>query len=464
MGREIVYCNLCGIRILEDDLLKGRALTLLDKVFCAACKAKAFSQMRAGEAEAENTLSPPPPDLMEDDHEPTEVVPRRAGARLAAPPTMRPMTRKQSSMMPIIVGGIVGFAATILLVVVIIVRKNEGKTKPIDDPGGTTPITGTDATPESAAARAMNELNKFARRDPTQVDAILAKCNELEGAIRGSAYVEEFNRIRRAAENVREKNQKGKSLDDLVERAKAAAKSDTDYTRYGEIIRMFESARETATKEMPEKVFDIREAQREYSEPYESAAKNAADDITTYAAQLASEKRFANAVAVIDSRFPAKYRESKAWKQLKAQRDQYEAQSKVSGTGSTDPTDWKGYFRRAGNSLGSKDWRKAREDYKKGLTLLPPFSTLTDQEKKGVAWGEFNLACTYFIEAKLSSGDGRKQLNDSGFEYLDKAITDGVMGMPCDCHKSFKTHIEKDEDLDQVRDDKRYKEIHDKAK
>ncbi len=462
MGREIVYCNLCGTRILEDDLLKGRALTLLDKVFCAACKAKAFSQMRAGDADAENTLSPPPPELMEDDHEPTEVVPRRVGARLAQPPTMRPMARKQS-MMPIVVGGFIGFAATILLLVVVVIRGKDAKTQPVDEPGGTTTTGAGDATPESAATRAMNELNKFVRKDPTAVDAILAKCAECEGAIRGSTHVEAFNQIRRAAENVREKNQKTKGLDELFERAKTSAKSDTDYNRYGEIVKMFEQAKEMATKDMPEKVFDIKEALNTYAEPYESAAKNAADEITTYAAQLASEKRFVHAMGVID-KFPIKYRESKAWRQLKTQRDQYEAQSKVAGTGSTDPTDWKGYFRRAGNSLGSKDWRKARADYKKGLTLLPPFSTLNDLEKKGVAWGEFNLACTYFIEAKLSSGDGKKQLNDSGFEYLEKAVTDGVMGMPCDCHKSFKTHIEKDEDLDQVRDDARYKEIHGKAK
>ena len=37
MGQEIVYCNLCGNRILESEFRKGRALTVLKKNYCPTC-------------------------------------------------------------------------------------------------------------------------------------------------------------------------------------------------------------------------------------------------------------------------------------------------------------------------------------------------------------------------------------------------------------------------------------------
>lgn len=37
MGSEIVYCSVCGDRILERDFQKGRAITILKKTYCARC-------------------------------------------------------------------------------------------------------------------------------------------------------------------------------------------------------------------------------------------------------------------------------------------------------------------------------------------------------------------------------------------------------------------------------------------
>jgi hypothetical protein len=37
VGREIVYCNQCGIRITEADFEKRRAVTVLGKNYCRTC-------------------------------------------------------------------------------------------------------------------------------------------------------------------------------------------------------------------------------------------------------------------------------------------------------------------------------------------------------------------------------------------------------------------------------------------
>lgn len=41
MGQEIVYCNSCGLRILESDLRHGRAAVLRGKNYCKDCMAAA---------------------------------------------------------------------------------------------------------------------------------------------------------------------------------------------------------------------------------------------------------------------------------------------------------------------------------------------------------------------------------------------------------------------------------------
>jgi hypothetical protein len=37
MGKEIVYCSVCGGRILESDFKKGKAVTVLKRNYCPNC-------------------------------------------------------------------------------------------------------------------------------------------------------------------------------------------------------------------------------------------------------------------------------------------------------------------------------------------------------------------------------------------------------------------------------------------
>lgn len=44
MGREIVYCESCGERILEKEIQQGSAVTFLNKNYCSLCKEKAIQE------------------------------------------------------------------------------------------------------------------------------------------------------------------------------------------------------------------------------------------------------------------------------------------------------------------------------------------------------------------------------------------------------------------------------------
>jgi tetratricopeptide (TPR) repeat protein len=479
MGREIVYCNLCGVRILEEDLLKGRALTLLDKVFCSACKAKAFAQMKPeSEEEPEQTLQPPPkalldeaaaPETFEEPEPIEEEAPRpKAGrTRVAPPPRPMPVRQKKGSNLPIVVGGLIGFLATVALLVILL-RKSDPAGRGGSGGGGHTSNGGGSNDPgPTPAAKALEELEKLAS-SKAGVDAILSKCTEIESVVRGTPQAERLAEIRRDAENERDKAARERTFNEVFERAKTEAAGDKGrYERYQEIMDLFSRAQEIAQRDVQAKVIEVNEARNSYSDPYEEEAMAIANEVTPRAHQLAQEKRFKDAVKVIDAQFPAKYKQSRAWKQIKAARDQYEIQGRNQGGSSsspTDPTDWKGYFRRAQQAQASRDWRRARADYERGMRLLPPFSNLGSDERKAVAFAEYDHGCTYFLEAKSVSADAKKVALDKAFEWLGKAVTDGLGGMACNCHGSLATHLEKDEDLDGFRDDARYKDLQSKLK
>src|SRR6185503_15652431 len=112
MGREIVYCSQCGVRILEKDLAAGRAFTVLDKVFCAECREKAFTQ-RPG-PEPAPARSPASPSLAE--RKATATAPR-APVQGIRPPSRpegvqppRAIVRQKNNT-PVVVASLVGVLA-----------------------------------------------------------------------------------------------------------------------------------------------------------------------------------------------------------------------------------------------------------------------------------------------------------------------------------------------------------------
>jgi hypothetical protein len=110
VGREIVYCDLCGERVLEIDFEKGRAYTAGNKNYCPKCADKGPPR-------------PPPP--------PSSSSNKSSGLHKAQPQdTPRRITRsgsgKTSAMLPSIRAEIPGKKST--------TRKYDTQGRPVRDP------------------------------------------------------------------------------------------------------------------------------------------------------------------------------------------------------------------------------------------------------------------------------------------------------------------------------------------
>jgi hypothetical protein len=51
MGREIVYCHSCGIKIVAEELEEGKAICVANKNYCVKCKADIIKTLPADEVE-----------------------------------------------------------------------------------------------------------------------------------------------------------------------------------------------------------------------------------------------------------------------------------------------------------------------------------------------------------------------------------------------------------------------------
>jgi len=106
MGQGIVYCGVCGDRILEPDFKKGKAVTINTKNYCPKC-----AKDVAKEGPVKGTTTPPasePPSArrLETRRIPLADKPPRPGAKFPIP-------------MPFVIAIAVGIVAIILLVIVL---------------------------------------------------------------------------------------------------------------------------------------------------------------------------------------------------------------------------------------------------------------------------------------------------------------------------------------------------------
>jgi ribosomal protein L44E len=64
MGQEIVYCSVCGERILESHFKRGKAVTILKKNYCPKCAKEVIKTGQKAE-EARPASEPPSPRKLE---------------------------------------------------------------------------------------------------------------------------------------------------------------------------------------------------------------------------------------------------------------------------------------------------------------------------------------------------------------------------------------------------------------
>ena len=237
MGREIVYCEGCGVSLREVDFEKGRAQEIDHRHYCASCRP------------LETSLSKPAP-------------PRGSSRKIPAvdhATPRRPIAPARSNAA--LIGGIA--AGGLVLLVLVIAALSSGRRE--------TRVEAAAATPERPAV------------------ASPARPPAAEPAARRPAPVQ------REPELLREPSQQEKDakLDAFLAEIRAMIAGDRDFGRRREIEGMIVAAEKSAGA----RVADVQALRTLHAKAFDDAAKAACAAVRADAERLWGEKKIAEAVA-----------------------------------------------------------------------------------------------------------------------------------------------------------------------
>lgn len=320
MGKEIVYCEICGDRILEQEFEKGKAVTILNKNYCVKCKAEAVKGISAEDlAEESGPKKGRSSAVMR--AVPSKTPPRHTSVRPATPPrtplpaTARPqgatphrqpaVAPAHGSRLPIFLGAGVGVVAILVLVIVVLSGRKSSPDGGGSGPGPTTEDKAAKA--EQAWKDLQTEIESASKND--EVDRVLAKIEVVRSALAGSKYAAQLDPLK-------EEWQKKKRVNELLEEARRAAEADKDFTQFPEVAAKFEAARQEARVSAKGRMPFIEEAWNKYAGPYEREAEKFYDELKDEVRDSMSRRKWDFAMKILDSeaRFPRKFRHSKVWK------------------------------------------------------------------------------------------------------------------------------------------------------
>ena len=335
MSAPAARCASCGAAVPPEALETGAAILLLGKAYCPACKGAAARNVSLddlatpGPAAFQISPAPPPPPTAPPKPKsaaaPPPVRERPATVPRAHPSRVRPPSRK-----PVFIGGAV-LAALIVVVAAAVAFRPGPAAKPGPapaDPGPTTTRLPA-ADPEARAKEAWAGVEPLLRRGDVDADRVLAAIEAARPACKGTSYAARLDEARVKVLADRDRAEAGKGFDPLFEELKKAVASDPEFRRYEELVPKFQKARELAALASPAAVASLNQLQSEYGGRYEKEAEPHYENIHAAAEQLASEKRYDDALKFIDS-FPKHLRSSGAWRGLQRLKDQIERDKKLS--------------------------------------------------------------------------------------------------------------------------------------
>lgn len=205
MGREIVYCCQCQRRIVGDELDKGTAYQVGNKITCSSCALQVLETLPPREKEAllakmfretKDRRSPP-----------------------ARSPGASPTPRKALSPIPAPapgpnVGLIAGLAVGAIVVVIIVVMALAGSRDPVETPKSAPAVASPEDQRRQAAAEAIRKARDFARSKPAEIDAQVTLWQDAVFAADRTPYLADAKSEHEAAK-LRQRESLTKELNDL---------------------------------------------------------------------------------------------------------------------------------------------------------------------------------------------------------------------------------------------------------
>ncbi len=293
MGRQIVYCQVCGERILEQDLDAGKAVSAAGHNYCSKCRDQAPAEVLRAAAPATPKRAPAPPSTR---------IERPLPAHHHAPAPAK-------SNNGIIIGAVVGVVVLILLVAVFAMSGGGAPTKPTPDKGGSTANPGpktatneasvTQTDPAKAARDTFDKLRAYSIEKQNDPGAVVARIQEDLPKLTGSAFYVEAEMLLREHQRAIDQRKVQKIVDELIEKIALTEKSDPDFNSRTKVERWIAETRPLCTDGVQGSRLD--EAERAYRNRFEAAATARAGEILDRAAKLQREKKYDDALRELDS-------------------------------------------------------------------------------------------------------------------------------------------------------------------
>ena len=339
MSAPAARCASCAAPVPHEALESGAAILLLGKAYCPSCKSAAARGVSLEELStpgpAAFQVSPPPPGPKASPARVPPPAPKappsRSPSRERAAPASRviPPRGSSTSRKPFFIGGAV-LLALAAVAVALALRPGPRGPDPVAKPPDPSPVSRPpSADPETRAKEAYAAVEPLLRRGDVDIDRVLAAIEAARPACRGTPYAAKLDEARVKVLADRDRSEAGKSFDPLFEELKKAVAEDSEFRRYLELLPKFQKARELAALSSSSAVSSLNVLQQDYSGRYEKEAEPHYQRIQAAAEQLASEKRYDDALKFIDS-FPNNLRGSGAWRGLERLKDQIERDKRIS--------------------------------------------------------------------------------------------------------------------------------------
>lgn len=324
MGKEIVYCEICGDRILEQEFEKGRAITLLNKNYCAKCKDEAVKSISAEdipEEELDQARRERSSALMKAVRAdlPTKTPPRGTPAKLNTPPrapaahrnTPRP-SAASGSKTPILVGAAIGGVA--ILVLILLIASGGGKDSNGGEKNGGKGGGGSNPKAE-AAEKAWSDIQTMIRAAESSNDyeQVLVTISRVQSQIDGSKYADQVADLKIEYERKKKEYEIKREITSLLDEANTLAKNDPNFKQYATVIAKYDSAMQKA-KLSPKFNADVETARTTYVQAYNRKGDDAYFEMKEEIRGWMDQGMYKNAMAVIDQRFEAHLRQTSIWK------------------------------------------------------------------------------------------------------------------------------------------------------
>ncbi len=330
MGKEIVYCEICGDRILEQEFEKGHAITVLNKNYCFNCKDEAVKNITMEDVDDEE-MEPQEEQVLPPVRRPaparsggTRQIPRKGGGqtrkRFATAPPQAPL-KKKPSQVPLLIGGGVGLAITLVLIIIIATSGGDAET-PENNNGGKETATngsggsGNSTSPEKAEKAWKNLQERIPDLEKNRdYKKILAAIGSTEPAVRGSKYQVELTKLKIEYSRKKREAPAVQAAEEVFAEIKKEIEADPGFIRYEEIRKKLRTASQKAPIGHMIST-EILKAKTEYSDRYEGVStKNYDKLVNEYGLLVRFESKEYQAVkALVDAHFKKPYRSSHAWK------------------------------------------------------------------------------------------------------------------------------------------------------